>query len=75
MDSSSMNGWIYGETLIDLCKAEIYKADSHKTDTFFVHQMKLSTKTILFKADAGLTAFQGPKTLRWFRISSPYTLS
>lgn len=27
----------------------IYKADSHKTDTFFVQQMKVSLKTVSVK--------------------------
>lgn len=38
----------------NLCKANIYKAESHKTDSFFVYQMKVSLKTTLCKVNIGV---------------------
>ena len=38
----------------NLCKANIYKAESHKTDSIFVYQMKVSLKTTLCKVNIGV---------------------
>ena len=48
--------WIYGQTLIKLLyiyEPDAYKADSHKTDSFFVYQMKILSKNFFCKADTG----------------------
>ena len=38
----------------NLYKADIYKASSHKMDTFFVHQIEISLKTTFCKAGTEL---------------------
>ena len=53
-DSLSRNRWIYSETLMKKSlKADNYKADNRKTDTFFVPQMNSLPKNNLYKADRG----------------------
>ena len=50
-----MYGRIFSQTLTKgLHKLDIYKVDSHATDTFFVHLMKILPKKSLCKVNAGL---------------------
>ena len=64
-DSNSIYWWIYSQTLIkSLYKAGIYKADSHKTDTFYAYQIKTSPKVTPCKAETGLE-----KQISWKKYS------